>query len=92
MCRNEWGRKLHFRDAISGYYGLQSAIVGFDPIHLFAEDSIKYPCVVNNLTGSSPANFAREVVSPCLRLPKGVPQWMGWLATFESKRPRREFD
>ena len=34
MRRPKWGRKLHFRDAISGYYGLQSAIVAFDPIHL----------------------------------------------------------
>lgn len=54
MCRNEWGRKLHFRDAISGYYGLQSAIVSFDPIHLSIKESIKYACGVNNLAANFP--------------------------------------
>lgn len=45
---------MHFRDAISGYYGLQSAIVSFDPIHLSIKESIKYACGVNNLAANFP--------------------------------------
>lgn len=69
MQTNKWGRKLHFRDAISGYYGLQSAIVSFDPIHLFIMESLKYSCVVNNLAGSERGSGARHPYTPQESLP-----------------------